>query len=71
MASFNYEWWTVEITDQVGTLTWEFKGKSKDSVIKQINKEIEESKYDCRRPEILNVNWDSLKLDRIGYQRLY
>ena len=79
MASFHYEWWTVEITDQAGTLVWEFKGKSKESVIRQINKEVQDTNSEenqqrdmlHRRARILNVNWDSLKLDRTGYQRLF
>lgn len=77
MVDFRFEWWTVEIRDQLGTCTWEFKGKSKEHVIKQINKEVSDTKSDknkqreiwCRKPEILEVYWDTLKLDRVGHQR--
>lgn len=78
MAEFNYEWWTVEIKYACGTMTTEFKGKSKDHVIKQIerfvkksNSEKEQSKPIWFRPNlVIEVHWDTLKLDRIGYQRL-
>ena len=63
-SSFNYEWWTVRIKERTGILTWEFKGKSKDHIIKQIQKEM-------KKGDILEVYWDTLTLDRIGYQRLY
>ena len=65
MASgFNYEWWTVRVKERTGILTWEFKGKNKDHIIKQIQKEM-------KKGDILEVYWDTLTLDRIGYQRLY
>lgn len=78
MADFHYEWWTVEITTTCGIYTWEFKGKSKEHVIKQIEKEVSYSKSEMnlakdiwhRQPEILEVHWNTLVLDRIGYQRL-
>ena len=78
MASFNYEWWTVSIKDQSGTNTWEFKGKSKEHIVRRIEKEIADTNSeknlakDCwhRKPAIIEVYWDTLKLDRIGYQRL-
>lgn len=77
-ASFNYEWWTVSIKDQSGTNEWEFKGKSKEHVVRQIEKEIADTNseknrakdYWHRKPAIIEVYWDTLKLDRIGYQRL-
>lgn len=79
MAQFQYEWWTVEITDESGTNVWEFQGKSKESVIRQIEKEVRDSNSEengkksfwNRKPRILNVNWDSMKLDRKGYRRQY
>lgn len=78
MSKFNYEWWTVDITDTAGRITWKFKGKNKDNVIRQINKAVSEShskenaERDCwhRMPRIIEVHWDTLKLDRVGYQRL-
>ena len=78
MGSFQYEWWTVDIRSETGRLTWEFKGKNKDSVIKQIEREIKRRDSeknlakDCwhREARILEVYWDTLTLDRTGYQRL-
>lgn len=64
MPKFNYEWWTVTIKCRTGVLTWEFKGKNKESVIRQIKKI---AKSD---DSILEIYWDTLLLDRIGYQRL-
>ena len=79
MAKFNYEHWTVEITDEAGTTTWEFKGKDKDHVIKQIMKEVADSNSEQnlnrtmwqRKPMIKSVNWDSMLLDRTGYNRRF
>ncbi len=78
MKAFNYEWWTVSIRFTTGTVTCEFKGKNKENVIRQIKRSFKAS----NSPENLNahwweyqnqmieVYWDTLKLDRIGYQRL-
>ena len=63
-SSFNYEWWTVRIKERTGILTWEFKGKNKDHIIKQIQKEM-------KKGDILEVYWDTLTLDRIGYQTIW
>ena len=77
MGNFQYEWWTVTIRDESGVVTYLFKGRSKESVIKQINKEVAESKSeqnknrDCwhRKPEIIEVKWDTMSLVKKGYQR--
>lgn len=79
MESFQYEWWTVEIKYQSGTYVIEFKGKSKENVIKQIEKEVKESNsqknlekdFWHRKQRILEVYWDTLQLDRKGYQRKF
>ncbi|WP_458397844.1 hypothetical protein [Anaerotignum sp.] len=76
--AWQYEWWTVKIQDEAGTLTWEFKGKSKESVIKQIQKEVQDTNSEAnamldvwhRKPRIIKVFWETLTLDRIGYQRI-
>ena len=78
MANFNYEWWTVDIIFENGTYTCEFKGRNKSTVIKQIQKMVEENNSEKnqmrdvwhRQPKVIAVNWESLKLDRIGYQRM-
>lgn len=79
MASFHYEWWTVDIKTETGTVTWEFKGKSKDHVVRQIKSEIKDSNSEKnqarivweRKQKIIEVYWDTLKLDRTGYQRRF
>ena len=78
MANFHYEWWTVKIKSEAGTYMWEFKAKSKEHAMKQIKKEVEitnseknQSKdFWHRKARIINVYWETLSLDRIGYQRL-
>ena len=80
MGSFQYEWWTVDVQYPHGRLATEFKGKSKDHVVKQIKKWV----LDCnseksqseplwwKRPDrVLEVFWDTLVLDRTGYKRLF
>lgn len=79
MGSFEYEWWTVSIRFPAGVCVCEYKGKSKESVIRQINREIKQSnsKENLELPiwkqkqQILQVYWETLKLDRKGYQRLF
>jgi len=78
MAQYHYEWWTVDIRDEAGTCTWEFKGRNRETIVRQINKEVADTNSDKnaarsvweRKPRILEVNWNTLKLDRVGYQRL-
>ena len=78
MATFHYEWWTVDILLDVGLTTCEFKGKSKETVIRKIKREFKASntpenlnaKWWERKNQMIEVYWDTLKLDRIGYQRL-
>ena len=79
MASFNYGWWTIDIVYEGGCkYSTEFKGKTKDSVIRQIRKFAEYCNSEenlskpvwLRKQRVLSVEWDTLKLDRTGYQRL-
>lgn len=79
MTDFRYEWWTVEIAvEDMDFDIWEFKGKSKDHIIKQIEKAIKDTNseknlnknwLEGRRQRIREVRWETLKLDHIGYQR--
>ena len=77
--SFQYQWWDVDVLYPHGRLTTEFKAKSKDHVIKQIkrwvkdsNSEENQSKPFWVRPDrVLEVYWDTLVLDRTGYQRRF
>lgn len=75
---FEYEWWTVVIRQTVGTNTFEFKSRSKEHAIKQIQRYVDKShssenlNQTClwdRIAEVEEVYWDTLKLDRVGYQR--
>lgn len=78
MSNFHYEWWTVRILDTTGWCTWEFKGKNRENVVRQINAEVSDTNskenttrpFWKRKPKIIKVDWDSLTLDRVGYQRL-
>lgn len=78
MANFNYEWWTVDVKTPVGVITMEFKGKDRAHVVKQIEKEVRYSNsnenltlhWTEQHNQILEVYWDTLTLDRVGYQRL-
>lgn len=78
MAEFHYEWWTVDIRDACGRMTWEFQGKDRDHIIRQIEKEVKFTNSEKnalmdfwhQKPKILEVYWDTLKLDRIGYRRM-
>lgn len=77
MPNFNYEWWTVEITDVCRRDVWVFKARNKEGAIKQINKLVADSKPEKqagkrwyeKKLEILAVHWETLKLDHVGYQR--
>lgn len=65
MGAFEYEWYTVQIRFRVGVITCEYKAKSKENAIRQIKKEVQKDDL------IVEVLWETLKLDRKGYQRLY
>ena len=76
---YHFEWWTVEILEATGKCTLEIKAKTKENAIRQINKvvQISNSKENLSKPiwqqkvKIREVYWDTLKIDRIGYQRLF
>lgn len=78
MAKFNYEWWTVEVRFDCGTIVCEYKGKNKENVIRQIKKDFKDTNSQenlnapwwKRRNQMVEVYWETLELDRIGYQRL-
>lgn len=73
MTTFNYEWWHIRIKDQTGTMTWEVKAKNKESAIRQIKAQVQRinSGKEMFAAKILEVYWDTMVLDRTGYQRLY
>ena len=77
MGQFQYEWWSVRLLHPTGWMTWEFKAKDRDHVVQNILREVKDSNSakNAQRPfwerkaRILSVDWDSLTLDRKGYQR--
>ena len=80
MAQYNFEWWTVEIVYTTGKALTEFKGKSREHIIRQINAWVmkQNKKHNDtsltwweRGEGIKEVLWDTLTLDHVGYQRLY
>lgn len=80
MGSFQYEWWTVDVIYTTGKMCTEFKAKSRDHAVKQINRWVEKTNKDFNNPElpwwkrgngVKEVLWDTLTLDRVGYQREY
>lgn len=60
MKNFEYEWWNVKAKEPTGTYTLEVKAKNKENAIKQFKK--------MTTGEIF---WDTLVLDRKGYQRRF
>jgi hypothetical protein len=72
MKKFNFEWWTVKIRFTNGTVTCEYKAKNKENAIRQIKKDVKDTNSGKKGfcPHIIEVYWETLELDRIGYQRL-
>lgn len=79
MTNYHYGWWTVDVVETTGRITWEIKGKTKESVIRQIKAQVrkqnkkaeDETLHVLFRPgKVLEVLWDTLELDRVGYQRI-
>ena len=63
MKTFEYEWWDVKAKCLTGTYTLEVKAKNRENAIKQFNKK--------NFPDVIEFLWDTLTLDRKGYQRLF
>lgn len=60
MKSFEYEWWNVKAKEPTGTYTLEVKAKNKENAIKQF-----------KQMALGEILWETLTLDRKGYQRRY
>ena len=74
MGNFQYQWWTIDVREATGRIGWEIKAKNKENAIKEINKRV--SKYNefihKRRPDFnAEIYWDTLTLDRQGFQRRF
>lgn len=76
--SFNYEWYTVDVLESSGRITWEIKAKDKDRAIRQINKMAEKQNKranDTSLPWweqgafVKEIYWDTIRLDRVGHNR--
>lgn len=57
---WEFEWWNVQSKEPTGMMTLEVKAKNKDNAIKQLKKMAEGT-----------IHWDTLVLDRKGYQRKF
>lgn len=69
-----YEWWTVCVKEATGKIKWVVKARNKENAIKQIKKWAKEHTDEVRRirPDFeTEVFWDTLEMDRKGYQRLF
>ena len=62
MGQFQYEWWNVKGITPTGTYTFEVKAKNRDNAIKRFKKDF---------PYVSMFYWDTLELDRKGYQRRF
>jgi len=79
MGKFQYEYWIIKVKETVGVINYEIKARSKDNAIKQIKKEIafRQSEKNLtadiwhRQPQIIEIYWDTLTLDRTGRDRRY
>ena len=60
MARYHYEWWTVQARFPTGTYTVEVKARSRENAVKQIERDF---------PDVIEIYWDTLALDRVGHQR--
>ena len=62
MKQFEYEWWDVKAKEPTGIYTLEVKAKNKENAIKQFKRDF---------PEVIEIYWETLTLDRKGYQRRF
>lgn len=70
MSKWHYEWWTVKVQETTGVWTWEVKARSKKHAIGQIKKRVRDQNADTHQGDVVEVFWDTLELNRIGYWRL-
>lgn len=62
MNSFEYEWWNIKAKEPAGIYTLEVKAKNKENAIKQFKRDF---------PDVIEFFWETLTLDRKGYQRRF
>lgn len=74
IKNFQYEWWNVEVQEATGKTTWEVKAKNEEGAKKQFNKMAKQHNDFIQkvRPDFnTTILWNTLKLDRKGYQRIF
>ena len=80
MSEKHFEWWLVDVLETSGKITWEIKCKSEEHAKKQIIARVKKQNKiadDTTAPvwkrsgKVIEVFWNTLKIDRIGYQRIY
>lgn len=74
MGIFEYEWWTVDVILATGRISFETKAKDKDHAVKQILRMAKghDKEVQAVRPEFkTKILWETLSLDRKGYQRRF
>ena len=62
MGAFQYEWWHVTAKCFTGTCTLEVKAKSKENAVKQFKRDFD---------DVIEFYWETLTIDRKGYQRQF
>lgn len=79
MNKTHYTWYTIDVIEQTGLVRWEVKALNEDHAIRQIKDRVREQNLRAentylpvliRGGRVLEVLWDTLQVDRIGYQRL-
>ena len=78
MSSFQYEWWLVDVIINGTKMALEVKAKNKENAIKQIEKMANLEKAKTFEEMITatqltegKIFWETLRLDRKGYQKLF
>lgn len=75
----HYTWYTVKVIEQTGTVTWEVKAIDEDHAKRSIKDRVREQNLRAentylpiafRGGRVIEVLWDTFRVDRIGYQRL-
>lgn len=62
MGNFEFEWWNIKAKTLTGTYILEVKAKNKENAIKHFKNDF---------PDVVQYYWETLVLDRKGYQRRF
>ena len=75
----HYTWYNVDVIEQTGTVTWEIKAIGADHARRRIKDRVREQNLRAedtslpiafRGGRVIEVLWNTFRVDRIGYQRL-